>query len=135
VKEMAKVKLGKQLLAATENKVGMLAEVSTAVSGAGVNIQGINAYAVENKAYFRLITENNQQAKQALQARGYQVNEQDVVMAQLPNQAGVLQEAADKLKAAGIDLRYIYGTTCSCDCDCLLVFACDNNAKAIEVLG
>ncbi len=131
---MAKVRLGKQLLAVTENKVGMLAEVCATASGAGVNIQAINAYAVGDKANFRLLTDNNQKAREILQAKGHQVSEQDVVMVELPNQVGVLKEAADKLKAAGVDLEYIYGSTCSGGCDCLLVFASNNNARAIEVL-
>jgi len=131
---MAKVRLAKQLLAVTENKVGMLAEVCSDVSGAGVNIQAINAYGVGNKANFRLLTDNNQRANELLAAKGHQVSEQEVVMLELPNKVGVLKETADKLKNAGIDLEYIYGTTCSAGCDCLLVFACDNNAKAVEVL-
>ena len=131
---MAKVKPGKELLAVTENRVGMLAEICSTVSGSGVNIQAINAYALDNKANFRLITDNNQKAQGALQAKGYKVNEQDVVMVELPNRVGVLKETADKLKARSIDLEYIYGTTCSGGCDCLLVFASNNNAQAIEVL-
>jgi len=132
---MAKVKPGKELLAVTENKVGMLAEICSTVSGAGVNIQAINAYALDNKANFRLVTDNNQKVQGALQAKGYKVDEQDVVMVELPNRVGVLKETSDKLKARGIDLEYIYGTTCSPGgCDCLLVFASDNNAQAIEVL-
>ena len=131
---MAKVRPGKELLAVTENKVGMLAEVCSTVSGAGVNIQAINAYALDNKANFRLVTDNNQKVQGALQAKGYKVNEQDVVMVELPNRVGVLKETADKLKARGIDLEYIYGTTCSGGCDCLLVFASNNNAQAIEAL-
>ncbi|MBL7084753.1 MAG: hypothetical protein ISS43_01410 [Candidatus Omnitrophica bacterium] len=131
---MAKVKLGKQLLAATENKVGMLAEVCSVVSATGVNIQAINAYAVGNKANFRILTDNNQKTKEVLEAKGYQVSEQDVVMVELPNQVGVLKETADKLKATGIDLEYIYGTTCNCGCDCLLVFSSNDNAGAQEAL-
>lgn len=131
---MAKVRLGKQVLAVTENKVGMLAKVSSSVSGAGVNIQAINAYGVGNKANFRLVTDNNQKAEEVLKACGYEVSEQDTVMVELPNQVGVLKETADKLKAADINLSYIYGTTCSGSCDCLLVFGSNNNAKAIEVL-
>lgn len=131
---MAKVKLGKQLLAVTENKVGMLATVCSEVSGAGVNIQAINAYGIGDKANFRLLTDNNQKAREVLQVKGYKVSEQDVVMLELPNQVGALKETGDKLKAAGIDLSYIYGTTCSGDCDCLLVCGSNNNAQAIEVL-
>lgn len=131
---MAKVNPGKQLLAITENRVGMLAEVSSAVSEANVNILAISAYVIEAKAYFRVITDNNQKAKEALEAKGYQLSEQEVVMMELPNRVGVLKEAADKIKAAGIDLQYIYGTTCSGGCDCLLIFTSDNNARALEVL-
>jgi len=132
---MAKVRMGKQLLAVTENKVGMLADVCSEVSGAGVNIQTIKAYGKGDKANFRLITDNNQKTQEILQAKGYEVSEQDVVMVELPNKVGVLKEAADKLKKAGVDLEYIYGTTCSCDCDCLLVFSSNNNTRAVEVLS
>lgn len=132
---MAKARLGKQLLAVTENKVGMLAEVCAEVSGAGVNIQAINAYGIGEKANFRLLSDNNQKAKEILQAKGYEVNEQDVVLVELPNRVGALKETGEKLKAKGVDLMYIYGTTCSGDCDCLLVFSSNNNAQAIEVLS
>lgn len=131
---MAKVRLGKQLLAVTENKVGMLAEVTSDVSGAGVNIQAIDAYGAGEKANFRIITDNNQKAKEVLKAKGYEVSEEDIVIVELSNQVGVLKETADKLKGAGINLEYIYGTTCSGNCDCLLVFTSNDNAQAIEVL-
>ncbi|MCQ9208687.1 MAG: hypothetical protein NG712_04840 [Omnitrophica bacterium] len=132
---MAKVRLAKQLLAVTENKVGMLVEVCSDISGAGVNIQAINAYSIGDKANFRLLTDNNQRANELLTAKGYQVSEQEVVLVELPNKVSVLKEAADKLKSAGINLEYIYGTTCSAGCECLLVFASDNNAKAKELLS
>lgn len=131
---MAKIKLGKQLLAVTENKVGMLAQVCADVSGTGVNIQAVSAYGLGDKANFRLLTDNNQKAKEVLQAKGHQVSEQDVVLLELPNKVGALKEAGEKLKGAGVDLKYIYGTTCSGDCDCLLVFDSNNNARAEEVL-
>ena len=132
---MAKVRMGKQLLAVTENKLGMLAEVCSEVSGAGVNIRAINAYGIGDKANFRILTDNNQKAQEVLQAKGHQVSEEDAVMAELPNKVGVLKEAADKLKKAGIDLEYIYGTTCSGGCDCLLVFSSNNNTQAVEILS
>ncbi len=130
---MAKVKSGKQLLAVTENKVGMLAEVCSEISGAGINIQAINAYGLGDKANFRLLTDNNQKAKEILQAKGYKVSEQDVVMLELPNQIGALKEAGERLKTKGIDLEYIYGTTCSYNGDCLLVLNSNNNSQVEEV--
>lgn len=131
---MTKVRIGKELSAACENKVGMLAEVSSEIAAASINIQSISAYAIENKAFFRLITDNNQKAKGLFQAKGYEVSEQEVLMVELPNQVGILKEVADKLKAQGIDLKYIYGTTCSCDCDCFLVLNSNDNLRAEKVL-
>jgi hypothetical protein len=133
--KMANVRLQRQLLAVIENRVGMLAEVSSVVSGAGINIQAINAYTADSKANFRLITDNNRKAHELLQSKGYQVSEQEVVTVELPNKIGVLKTVADKLKSAGIDLEFIYGTTCSGGCDSLLVFAANNNAQAQKILG
>jgi len=132
---MAKVRLGKQLLVVAENKVGRLAEVCSEVSAQGVNIQAIDAYALGDKANFRLLTDNNQRAKEILQTKGYEISEQDVVMAELPNQIGALKETGEKLKAKAVNLEYIFGTTCSGNCNCLLVFASNNNARAIEALS
>ncbi len=132
---MVKARLGKQLLVSTQNKVGKLAEVCSEVSSQGVNIRAINAYGLGDKANFRLLTDNNRKAKEVLQGKGYEVSEQDAVLLELPNQVGILKEAADKLKAQAIDLEYIFGTTCSAGCDCLLVFACNDNARAIEALS
>lgn len=132
---MGKAKLVKALLAQCENKVGMLADISAALSAAKVNINGINAYAVDDQAYFRLLVTDNDKAKEALEAKGAQVTEQEVVTVELPNQAGVLQETAEKLKAAGVNLSFIYGTTCNCGGDCLIVFGSNNNRQAQEILG
>ncbi len=132
---MAKVRLGKQLLAVTDNKIGRLEEVCSEVSAQGVNIQAIDAYASGDKANFRLLTDNNQKVREILQAKGYKVSEQDAVMLELPNRAGALKETGKKLKAKGLDLEYIFGTTCPEGCDCLLVFSCNDNARAVETLA
>jgi len=132
---VAKVTVVKELLAQTENKVGMLAEVSSVISAAGINIQAINAYGAGNTASFRLLVDNVDRAKETLEAKGYKVSAQDVVTIELPNQIGVLKETAEKLKVAGIDLEYIYGTTCSGTCDCLIVLNSNNNVKAQELLA
>ena len=131
---MGKAKLVKALLAQAENKVGMLADISSAITESGVNIQGINAYAVDDQAYFRLLVTDNEKAKEALEAKECQVTEQEVVAVEMPDKVGVLKETAEKLKAAGIDLSFIYGTTCNCGGDCLVVFGSNNNHKAQEIL-
>ena len=132
---MAKASVVKQLLVITEDKIGMLQEVSAAVSNAGANIEAMCAYGMEGKAYFMIVTSDNAKVSAALKGKG-QVKEEDVVIVELVNKVGAAFGISEKLKKAGIDLKYIYGTTCvSCGCACRVVFSSDDNAKAVKVLG
>ncbi len=130
---MAKAKLAKQIMLETGNKVGTLAEVSNVAASAGVNIEAICAYAMEDKAIFYLVTGNNKDALSLFKAKGYSVKEDEVVLVSLPNTVGSAASMAGKLKAANIDLQYIYGSTSSAK-EALIVIKSDNNTKALEAL-
>ncbi len=130
---MANVKIVKQIVAETPNRVGMLAEVTDAVASGGVNIQAICAYAMHDKAIFLLITDNNQKALSSLKVKDYKIKEEDVVAVGLSNKIGAASQMAKKLKDADIDLSYIYGSTGSAP-EALMIFKSNNQAKAIELL-
>lgn len=132
---MAGARIAKELFVQTPNKVGMLAEVTSKVAGKGVNIEGLNAYAIEDKAYFRLVVSDTEKAKLALS--GFEIEDKEVVVVELENRVGAAKEIALKLKEAGIDLSYVYGSTCGCGgsgCGCLFIFSSNNNKKAVAVL-
>jgi len=131
---MAGVKLAKQLIVETENKVGMLAEITGEISRANINIEHICAYTSGDKAIFMLFVADNEKVKSSLARKGFKVFEEEVLILGLANKVGSAYNIAEKLKEAGVDLKYIYGTTCGCECDCRLVFSSDNNRKAEEVL-
>ena len=63
---MAKARKVKEISFTTPNKVGLLSEVTTAITKAKVNINAICAYGMGNTAYFMLITVSNAKAKKAL---------------------------------------------------------------------
>ena len=63
---MAKAKKIKQLIFTLPNRVGLLSDVSVAVTKAKVNINVITAYKLEKKAHFMLSVDNNAKAKKAL---------------------------------------------------------------------
>lgn len=133
---MQKVKKMKELLVETKDKPGMLAEVTSKIADSGVNIQTLCAYALEDKAYFMMITSDIEKAKGALS--DYSVREKEVVVVNLKNEIGSASNMARILKAADINLEYIYGTTCDCnlpDCECRIVFSSNDNDKAVEVLS
>lgn len=128
---MAKSSKAKELIIATQDKPGMLSEVSSVISAQGVNITALCAYAMENKAVFMMITSDNQKAKSAAESKGWKTEDSEVVVVELTDKVGAAKEIADKLKAKNISLRYCYGTTCTCapECACrLIIKAADSNA-------
>ena len=133
---MAKASLANQLTVETENKVGILAELTGAIANAGVNITAICAYGMENKAVFMLISSDNNKAKSVLVGKGYKVVEDEVVAVMLEDKIGQGKVIADKIKAAGINLDYLYGTTCGCaDSLSLMVIGSKENAKVVSVIN
>jgi len=131
---MESVKKGKELVASTENKVGVLANASSVIASAGVNVTAVCGYGSDGKAKVMFVTNNNEKAMVALKEKGYDVKEKDVVLVELMNKAGSLEGLAKKIAAAGINLNYIYGTVGSINTPATLVLSSDNNDKAVEVL-
>ena len=132
---MAKASIVKELLVRTDNKVGMMEAVTDAIAKAGANITALNAFGVDKKAIFRVMTSDNAKAIEAIRAKNFEVSERDVVSVTLENKPGAASDMAGKLKDAGIDITYIYGSTCNCDCGCTIIFNCNDNKKAVEALS
>ncbi len=131
---MAKARKVKEISFTKPNKVGLLSEISTAILGARVNITAICAYAMENAAYFMLITESNAKAKKALAPLGVGIEEKDVVEVEMANRPGELEKVAKRIADAGIDIEYMYGTarggkTAAC------IFKTSDDKKAIKVIN
>lgn len=130
---MVRAGLDKELLVKTENKAGMLAEVSSAIAGIGLNIKAICAYGTGKDAYFMIVTTDNDKAEATLKSSGYEVSQRDIILLDMVNKPGAAKDVAVKLKGANIDLNYIYGTTHG-EGEALLVLSSSNNAEAVKVI-
>jgi len=133
---MTKCSKGKELIVTTEDKLGMLAEITSVITGQGVNISAICAYGMEGKAIFMMLTSDNQKAKIQAELKGWKAEESDVAVVELPDKVGAAKEIADKLKAKNVNLKYIYGTTCTCspNCACRLVIKSEDSDAIISAL-
>ena len=125
---------GKEIVFTTENKVGMLEEISKLIKDEGVDIKGVSAWGEGDKAFFRLLTSDNSKTKGVLQRLG-NIEEKDVVIVDMPDEIGQLQMLSSKLKDVGIDLNYIYGTTSEPGKTAIIVFSSNDNDKALEVIS
>lgn len=130
-----KVVLGKEIVVTTENKVGILANISKILADHDINIEGVAGYGDQKEAKLMLVTDDNLRAGDALKKAGYkQVKESEVIMLDLINKPGALKGITAKLAAAEIDLRYVYGTICAEGCPARLILATNANEKAFVLL-
>jgi hypothetical protein len=132
--DMAKAKKSKQLSFSMANRVGLLSEISTAIANGKVNMQAICAYAMDGRAYFMLVTENNVKAKKVLSKLRVAAGVEDVLSVEMPNKTGELQKIAKKFADAGIDIDYLYGTagtgkTSTC------IFKTADDSKAMRMIN
>jgi len=119
-----------------ENKPGLLAEVTGALSNEGVNISTLCAYSMEDKAFFMMITSDNGKVEDIAGKKGWKTIEREVVTVALKNEVGAAKGIAEKVK--DIDLCYAYGTNCSCEegkcdtsCESRIVLCAENAADKI----
>ena len=133
---MANCTKARELIISTDDKIGMLAEVTAGIATAGANITALCAYGMERKATFMMITSDNQKAKSAAEAKGWQTAENEVVVVELVDKVGAVHQIAEKIKAKNVNIKYCYGTTCTCsaDCTCRIVVASNDNDAVLVAL-
>ena len=130
---MIKATKVKQLSFSLPSRIGLLSEVSSFITAAKINIEGICAYEMGEQGFFMLITDNNTKAKKILSAMGAEVTSEEIITVEMPNRLGELQKVAKKISDAGIDITYIYGSPAKGKMTIVLKTA--NDKKALKVLN
>ncbi|MBU4198453.1 MAG: hypothetical protein KKG09_08730 [Verrucomicrobia bacterium] len=130
---MEKVTKEKQLTVVMQNTMGTLAEVTGVVADKCVNIENVCAYTVGDVAVVHLLTNDNEQARTALEKEGYRVVETEVILVHVWNRPGSLSAMAAKFRQHAINIQYVYGTSSLGGEKMTIVFSSEDNDKAAEV--
>ncbi len=131
---MTRGKKVKQLSFTLPTRAGLLSDVTGALAKAKVNITAICAYEMAGNAYFMLTTDSVAKAGKCLAFLRIGLEEEGVVVVEMPNKAGELQKVAKRIADAGINIDYMYGTAAtgrSSTC----VFKTSDDTKAIRVIN
>jgi len=115
------------------HKPGELGRVANALAKKGVNLRSLAGMAVGAQGLLRLIADDVDAARSALEEIHIPFEEKELVTALLENQAGQVAEVADKLANAGVNLEAVYVIGLSGDL-VELAFAVDDVKKAKKVL-
>lgn len=92
------------------DRPGELAKVATALSRYGVNLKAVAGLAIDGSVMIRLIADDPDPARAALERANIAFEENDVVTVLLENRAGELASVTSKLADANVNLRAVYLT-------------------------
>jgi hypothetical protein len=99
----------KEIVVVTSNDVGALASIAEAVGGLGVNIEAISAYGLEDKAVFRIITNDVTSALKAIsKIPGAKAKEGETLIYKMINRPGELGKITRKLANRGVNIETLY---------------------------
>ncbi len=129
---MAKARKVKQLSFSLPNKIGLLAEVSTAIAAANVNIEAICAYE-RGYGFFMMVTDNHAKAKKVIEKMQGVVHLEDVIAIEVPNTVGQLEKITQKIADAKLDIYFVYGSPGDGKRG-TLVLKTANDSKALTIL-
>jgi hypothetical protein len=99
-----------QLSVALENVPGQLSRLCRVMAQAKVNIRAISVSDSADISTIRLVASDPAAAKNALREAGLSFVSQEVLVVELEDKPGALEEVAARLGDAGLNVLYIYGT-------------------------
>ena len=117
-----------------ENKPGHLNAICRTLAKNEINIVTLSLADTQQFGIVRLIVEEWEKAKDALEQAGYVVNVREVVAATVADKPGGMAELLDTIGKAGVNIEYMYAFTSKHGSEAVLVFRFDDPDKAIEAL-
>jgi len=114
-----------------ENKSGRLAEVTSILGLAGVNIRALALADTTDFGILRLIVNDCDKAINALKDKGFTVSKTEVVAVEVPDQPGGLAGILHVLDNDSINVEYMYAFVERCGANAVIIFRFYEMEKAI----
>jgi hypothetical protein len=111
-----------------------LAEVTSILAEADVNIRALAIADTSDFGVLRLIVNDNQRAVEALRNRGFTVGKTDVVAVEVEDRPGGLYRILDLLNKAEINVEYMYAFVTQSGSNAIMIFRFDNIDEAVKLL-
>ena len=126
--------MGTQFIVQLANRPGSLARLARTLATAGVDIRGMSGGGAGDNGYAVLSTSDDVATRTALRSGGYPFVEGETLIVRVEDRPGGLASVAEKLAAAGIDIKGVLFVGRS-DGIVETAFAVDDMERARKVLG
>lgn len=117
-----------------ENKAGRLAEVTSILGKAGINIRALSLADTTDFGILRLIVNDIDKAAKTLKDQGFTVGETEVLAVEVPDRPGGLGEILKIIQSAGLNVEYMYAFVERSSDNAVIIFRFDNVDEATRVL-
>lgn len=124
----------KQISVFVENKPGRLAEITSVISGAGVDIRALSIADTTDFGILRLIVNRPDEAERALREAGMTVSITHVIAIGIDDQPGGFAGAVKVLAESNITIEYMYAFISRDHKKAYVIIRVDDNEKAIGAL-
>ncbi len=130
---MANVSKGKELLVIMKNSVGAGASVFKALTDAEINVVASSGFQHGDDVHVSIVPDDLAQARGVLDEAGVDYSVQDVLLVEMPNQAGAFATLLQRIAELGVNIASAYATT-TMKMSALAVLTTDDDAKVVEAL-
>lgn len=117
-----------------ENKSGRLAELTSALAKASVNIRALSLAETIDYGVLRLIVDKPSAARKALSEAGFTVTETEVVAVEMPDRPGGLAGIVDLVTQGGLNIEYLYAFVGQRGENAVVIFRIDDVKAAVAAL-
>jgi hypothetical protein len=117
-----------------ENRAGRLAQATSVLGNAGVNIRALSLAETSDFGILRLIVDRTDLARAVLHKEGFTVEKTEVVAVQVPDRPMGLASILKLLDEKQIVVEYLYAFVERCRDNAVIIFRFDDSAQAIATL-
>lgn len=125
----------KQLSVSLDNVPGTFSTVSELLGREAVNIRAISVADTSDISTVRFVVDDPEKAKNILTAHGYNPRETDVLAVEIPDHPGSTNAVLKPLRAAGINVHYLYPHLGRIDENAIVILGVDKTEEAQKVLA
>jgi hypothetical protein len=123
-----------QISISLDNVPGALSKVSEVLGREGVNIRAISVADTSDISTVRFVVDDPVKAKNILKAQGYSPKETGVIAVETPDHPGGLNAVLKPLRAAGINVHYLYPHLGRTSNNAIVILGVDKTEEAQKVL-
>ncbi|MBR6563147.1 MAG: ACT domain-containing protein [Clostridia bacterium] len=124
----------KQLSVFVENKDGRLAEITTIIANAGIDIRALSIADTTDFGILRLVVDKPYEAEKALKDAGLTVSLTDVIAVGIPDRPGGFAETISSVADKDVGVEYMYAFISRDHDRAYLIMRVADNEKAISAL-